>query len=514
MENKKVFLLSFITLATLFLFGIGATYAYFRTQGDSSSRADVNVTTYTDDVLTFSIEKDLELYVTEPMLSKESSSVSTFNHAKATLKANNKTNEATEHYYLYLLIEENNLKYTEDKSNPELILSIKGPDGEVTLIENLEYKSVNDIHNESIKGFDITTKKGLYKIANNKEIKALKDENGFKEDDWEITLTFVNLNSNQNDNLGKKVKGKLIMQKEKIIESVGDVCKLNDPLSECIKLLNVDTNILATSLLHHDSNLTNGAGDDSYRYFGSNPYNYICFGSNDSPCPENNLYRIIGLIDNKIKLIKADYANSDLLGTDGEYTKSVYRPDKYYKGSLSEINKYYWNSTGANTWSTSKLNTINLNKNYYKNFDKNWQNLIDTTIWKVGGSAFDNLINVPLKTTYINEITNPSDKTTYTAKIGLMYVSDFGYASPQSTWSDDLSKLDVSDNWIYMGLNEWTLTKITDSYIYALLIDGIGFLEVKDVAYNHSLRPVFNLVDNIKFKSGMGTKSDPILIEN
>ena len=80
------------------------------------------------------------------------------------------------------------------------------------------------------------------------------------------------------------------------------------------------------SIYYHDSNLTNGANDNSYRYAGSDPDNYVCFGSDESTCPTDNLYRIIGVFDGKVKLIKADYATSALLGTDGDY-KDIYSDD-------------------------------------------------------------------------------------------------------------------------------------------------------------------------------------------
>ena len=50
--------------------------------------------------------------------------------------------------------------------------------------------------------------------------------------------------------------------------------------------------------------------------------NFVCFGSSETPCPTDNLYRIIGVIDGKVKLIKYDYATSTLLGTDGDYGES------------------------------------------------------------------------------------------------------------------------------------------------------------------------------------------------
>ena len=39
-------------------------------------------------------------------------------------------------------------------------------------------------------------------------------------------------------------------------------------------------------LYYHDADLANGAEDNSYRYAGANPNNYVCFGSTTTPCPE------------------------------------------------------------------------------------------------------------------------------------------------------------------------------------------------------------------------------------
>ena len=77
------------------------------------------------------------------------------------------------------------------------------------------------------------------------------------------------------------------------------------------------------SIYYHNSTLANGAGDNSYRYAGANPNNYVCFGSDTTTCSEDNLYRIIGVFDNQVKLIKATIAKSNLLGTDGAYNSDT-----------------------------------------------------------------------------------------------------------------------------------------------------------------------------------------------
>ena len=143
------------------------------------------------------------------------------------------------------------------------------------------------------------------------------------------------------------------------------------------------------SIYYHDSNLTNGANDNSYRYAGANPNNYVCFGSDESTCPTDNLYRIIGVFNNQIKLIKYDYANSNLLGTDGDYSTETYKKSGFetYKGELDFVNQYYWNykndtsinnGQGSNTWSTSLLNKTNLNTNYLNNIGSKLGDILET----------------------------------------------------------------------------------------------------------------------------------------
>ena len=66
----------------------------------------------------------------------------------------------------------------------------------------------------------------------------------------------------------------------------------------------------SNGIYYHTSSLANSAGDNSYRYAGANPNNYVCFGSNASTCPSDNLYRIIGVFGSEVKLIKStSYGN-------------------------------------------------------------------------------------------------------------------------------------------------------------------------------------------------------------
>ena len=280
-------------------------------------------------------------------------------------------------------------------------------------------------------------------------------------------------------------------------------------------------------IYYHDANLTNGAGDSSYRYSGANPNNYVCFGTNTTPCPTDNLYRIIGVFGNNVKLIKYDYATSALLGTDGEYQGTGTPNSSYYKGSLTTINTYYWNnSTKKNTWSESLLNKTNLNTNFINNIGTEWANKIATTTWKVGGNTYANIRDVIPATAYQNEIVNPvttnttDNATEYSAKIGLMYVSDYGFGADPSAWTTTLYNYDGSVNgstirslnWMHMGYYDWTLSRLAVYSSYAFNVSFDGRVNDFSVLNNRAVRPSFNLESSITYVSGSGSASDPMVI--
>ena len=313
MEKKKVKLFSAIALVTLALLVVGATYAYFQNQYGASSNANVKVTTYTTDMLTFETGDAINISADQETFAEGKGNRTGSTFARATLQANNKTNTATANYYMYLNIENNTFTYT-NTGTPELLLQVvdKTSGNPVTNITGLNYVTVTDGKNTSISGFDITTKKGLIALFLNKEISASPKTI----EEYTITITLVNHNFDQNVNTGKNLNGKLIIQKEKIITSVADVAKSGDNLVTALQNLSTKSKPSYTGLYHHDASLTNGAGDNSYRFAGADPNNYVCFGSDEATCPNENLYRIIGVIDGKVKLIHAYGATTDMLGTD------------------------------------------------------------------------------------------------------------------------------------------------------------------------------------------------------
>ena len=305
-------------------------------------------------------------------------------------------------------------------------------------------------------------------------------------------------------------------------------------LADYVKSLYVSNNG-ENGIYYHDATLANGANDNSYRFAGASDQvnNYVCFGSTTTPCPVDNLYRIIGVFGDKVKLIKSDYVTSALLGTDGDYKEKYSYDSSNYKGNnIANIAGYTWNyknntsinnGWGSNTWSTSLLNKTNLNKNFITNIGADWAAKIAETTWKVGGNTWSNIGTQPAKTAYQNEVVKPepgstssNEETECSAKIGLMYASDYGFAAAPSAWTTSLRSYNgeaiKSVNWMYMGLLEWTISRNTDGAHLVFSVSYTGGVGYTGAGGALALRPVFSLTSSVNYVSGSGTAADPILV--
>ena len=236
-------------------------------------------------------------------------------------------------------------------------------------------------------------------------------------------------------------------------------------------------------IYYHNSSLENGAGDNSYRYAGASESvnNYICLGSDEATCPDASLFRIIGVFGDQVKVIRA---------------KSV--GDQPWHSSL--VNK---------SWSSSSLNTY-LNGEYLTSLGT-LTDKIATTAWKVEGGYTTNLYDVP-KTAYQYEVGSSASSTTNDAKIGLMYVSDYGFAADSSEWTKKLgSYKSSSKNWLYLGSIEWTISRSSDNLYSAFYVKSGGVYSTY-VTESYVVRPSFNLESSVKYVSGSGTIENPIRI--
>ena len=188
---------------------------------------------------------------------------------------------------------------------------------------------------------------------------------------------------------------------------------------------------------------------------------------------------------------------------------------------MSSIPYYYWSgssSNQSNTWSASTLNTGVLNGTYLTALGSEWTDKIATTNWKVGGMAWSTTNTA--KQYYTTELGSSSSSTTYSAKIGLMYVSDYGYAAEPSYWTTELYNYEPakSSDWMNMGIIEWTLSRSSDYTNNAFSVRGIGYVYsysvgIDDVTDSYGVRPSFYLESSVVLSGGSGTSTDPYRIQ-
>ncbi|HIS12609.1 MAG TPA: fibronectin type III domain-containing protein, partial [Candidatus Onthocola stercoravium] len=276
--------------------------------------------------------------------------------------------------------------------------------------------------------------------------------------------------------------------------TLAKVCSNGDYLADCVKTFYSTYGEGTDGLYYHNgsgsyTNADQEAGDNSYRYTGANPNNYVCFGSDAATCPGANLHRIIGVFGDQVKLIK---------------TKSY--------------GNYAWDAELDNTWSSSDIKST-LNSTYLNSLGSTWSSKIAMHSWQVGGMARNT--SYTAKQYYNTEVGSSSSGTTDSMKIGLMYVSDYGYATSPSNWTTALEDYDgtnvKNNNWLYLGSTEWTISRRTDGSDYVFIVDRTGYVFNNYGSYGFVtralvVRPSFYLNPDVTYVSGTGTQTDPYRI--
>ena len=239
--------------------------------------------------------------------------------------------------------------------------------------------------------------------------------------------------------------------------------------------------------------------ENGLRYEGADPNNYICLDNKTSgTCSDSSLlFRIIGLFD--------EDTSTDETNSSG--TKKLLKviDTNNYGGTSGK----YWDSNGKNNWSTASLKT-ELNGTYLTTLlsTSNVNSVLSSGIanakWHLGGASKSNYSTLTAEGIYTEErnvsaIYSGNPSSIY-AKVGLMYPSDYGYATVGGTttnksscralslfdWSRSSSSDCKNNDWLYIsqvtswGSNksEWLISpnySVTD-YATSLLLSGFVYL--------------------------------------
>lgn len=313
---------------------------------------------------------------------------------------------------------------------------------------------------------------------------------------------------------------------------------------------------------HPESELNDAFSDDltpaqienlkqpEYRYAGSNPNNYVTF--NDEVAG----WRIIGLVNTpegqRIKLIRNESIGQFPLDS-----------------STTDIN----NGFGTNEWSTTKIKELLNEGPYYarsigscyyhpNNEERSCDYtgiglmeeskiMMDTITWNTGAnSTTQYMTNGSLaRNFYSYERSNNKEKlctanteteeslgyycndnidrtSSWQGQVGLMYPSDYGYATSGGStisrdtclnkgldsWNNDECR---NNNWLYKADSyiQWTMTpfRSIDYSNWAFSIGEDGNLTTNPSNNQNEVRPTIYLKSEVKIISGIGTKESPYI---
>ena len=314
---------------------------------------------------------------------------------------------------------------------------------------------------------------------------------------YTLTITFLNKDENQDDNQGVSFSTKVNINETK--EYVGPT--RFEMLGKTIESYEVATD----------------DPDNNIRYIGANPNNYVYFNcsdynnQSDSTCEK---WRIIGVFKN---MTKEDGSQADLV--------KIIRDD-----SLGNI---AWASSNANDWSTASLQTT-LNGEYYNGTyatgalkNDSTRNAIESVVWNLGGLSSASNIASTFYSAERGTTVFSDHATTWPGKIGLMYPSDYGYATAGGSTTNRSACLakelynwdgsDVSDcksnDYLYKsGYDQWTLVPNSSysSYVFGVS-NNTGFVYYGNLMFDtYGVRPVAFLKSNILISEvGNGSSESP-----
>ena len=284
-----------------------------------------------------------------------------------------------------------------------------------------------------------------------------------------------------------------------------------------------------------------------YRYYGSNPNNYICLDmEGQSTCPDKHLYRIIGSIyeekenTNRIKAIKAtpltdgttkgfswDYTSSGSYSniwatvTSGNYSNSLSSGSQLMKLLNSGL---WWKGTSGSYYNNSTTATT-LNFTNYKLSDKA-KSYISTSRYYLGGYTTSNEVMTNQFYAYERGTNRYGSNPLYwDGMVGLMYLSDYGYAAGNScvTGTDPFNYDSGCKNkdWLWMTNSsdytndyEWVMSPYSGDSVSAFHVASSGYVDDGDdnVFNVYSARPVFYLTSSTSITDGTGTSTDPYIL--
>ena len=300
------------------------------------------------------------------------------------------------------------------------------------------------------------------------------------------------------------------------------------------------TNLYEDSITRASNNLKkDNTEDKNIRYYGANPNNYVRFN--------NELWRIIGIFGNNVKLIRNDRLGWLSWDTSESTVNSGYGINQWgeskdtsgniYEGADLQVylNKMYYGGievTCYNDLNNTKTTCPKDSNGNFLELDDVAKKLIDNHTWNIGAMRYISRTNTltfyqaergsvhgKSSCSSGNQCNDTIIRTTeWTGYVGLPYVTDWAYASSEGICETNMATQDSSNNyicknnnWMQKSILAWYLLPVTTSSgaCYAWYVNKTG-----DPAGNYTyglggVIPAVYLKSDVFVTGGLGTSDNP-----
>ena len=339
------------------------------------------------------------------------------------------------------------------------------------------------------------------------------------------------------DNEIKSLKAKIVVTGVPSTEEEPSTVLLTDKITE---VANSDTVDIATD-----------DPDNNIRYIGADPNNYVYFNcsdynnQSDSTCEKwriiglfNNITKSDGTKENLIKIIRYESIGAYSLDNKNVSTgaETDYGKNDWTTARLSYLLNpgYESESVGGSLYYNAKSGTCYYGQNnattscdFSSTGLKNdtTKNAIESVVWNLGGSpTFEDVTASMFYERERGTTVYSGRPTTWTGKIGLMYPSDYGYATAggsstsRSTclstvlysWdSSSYSDCKGNDYLHKSSYYQWTLAPNSSNSGIVFLVGSRGAVYGYNAHYAHGVRPTLYLKSNLTVIDGSGSSTNP-----
>lgn len=289
---------------------------------------------------------------------------------------------------------------------------------------------------------------------------------------------------------------------------------------------------------YHEATEQLGATTD-YRYIGANPNNYVKFN--------DELWRIIGVFDTddgtgkmekRLKIIRnepiGDYSwdnKNTSTGAEDSFGKNNWSDARlnYLLNAGHESETYggslYWNRKSGKCYSEQNNATTSCNFTSTGLTDTA-KEMIGDAKWYLGGvSLYSSLTSQSYKNERGTGV-NKGRSTNWTGKVGLIYPSDYGYATSgdssttrascmaRNLFNWDGASACYQNDWLLAppGTIKWFLSPDSYNGNGVSHVNNIGIFNTSAACSSYNIWPTVYLKSTINITSGTGSSTDPFIL--